>query len=341
MLRQISSSAVLLARQGVTELSTVPALSALAQNSSKWAYTSHTTALQSPRIPASFFSSAAAESKDFAHGISKNEEPTTEGLPGGKEYNPAPHPSKQPTDQDASYLLMHPVYSKEYVESVKPKHRPPANFLDNLAYYSIQTVRGTFDLITGYHPDRMNREKWLTRIVFLETVAGVPGMMGAMIRHLHSLRLMRRDHGWIHTLLEEAENERMHLLTFLQMKQPGMIMRGLVLATQGIFCNLFFLCYLISPTYCHRMVGYLEEEAVKTYTHLLSDLDAGKVPEWTGAPAPEIAIKYWRLEADATIRDLVLAVRADEACHSHVNHTFAGMKHDESNPFSTGSHTVP
>lgn len=79
-------------------------------------------------------------------------------------------------------------------------------FLDHVSYYSIQTVRTTFDLITGYHPDRMNREKWLTRIVFLETVAGVPGMMGAMIRHLHSLRLMRRDHGWIHTLLEEVRH---------------------------------------------------------------------------------------------------------------------------------------
>jgi len=42
----------------------------------------------------------------------------------------------------------------------------------------------------------------------LETVAGVPGMVGAMARHLRSLRTMTRDHGWIHTLLEEAENER-------------------------------------------------------------------------------------------------------------------------------------
>lgn len=79
------------------------------------------------QAPSSYFSSAAAEAKGFAQGISKNEEPTTEGLPGGKEYNPAPHPSKAATDQDASYLLMHPVYSKEYVESVKPKHRPPEN----------------------------------------------------------------------------------------------------------------------------------------------------------------------------------------------------------------------
>ncbi len=27
-------------------------------------------------------------------------------------------------------------------------------------------------------------------------------MVGAMIRHLNSLRRMERDHGWIHTLLE-------------------------------------------------------------------------------------------------------------------------------------------
>lgn len=29
-----------------------------------------------------------------------------------------------------------------------------------------------------------------------------------MCRHLQSLRLMKRDGGWISTLLQEAENER-------------------------------------------------------------------------------------------------------------------------------------
>ncbi len=71
------------------------------------------------------------------------------------------------------------------------------------------------------------------RMCFLETVAGVPGMVAAMLRHLRSLRTMRRDNGWIHTLLEEAENERMHLLTFLQLRQPGPLFRGAVLVTQG------------------------------------------------------------------------------------------------------------
>ena len=110
---------------------------------------------------------------------------------------------------------------------------------------------------------------------------------------------------------------------------------------QGIFCNAFFISYLISPSYCHRMVGYLEEEAVRTYTHLLSDMDAGHLHGWEAEPAPQIAKFYWRLGEKATIRDLVLFVRADEACHSHVNHTFAGMQSTDPNPFSPGSHEVP
>lgn len=62
--------------------------------------------------------------------------------------------------------------------------------------------------------------------------AGVPGMVGGMLRHMRSLRTMKRDHGWIHTLLEEAENERMHLLTFLQLREPGPLMRLMVLFGQ-------------------------------------------------------------------------------------------------------------
>jgi len=34
--------------------------------------------------------------------------------------------------------------------------------------------------------------------------------------------------------LEEAENERMHLMTALEMKQPGVVFRGTILLAQGI-----------------------------------------------------------------------------------------------------------
>ena len=81
---------------------------------------------------------------------------------------------------------------------------------------------------------------------------GVPGFSAAMIRHLHSLRRMQRDHGWIHTLLEEAENERMHLITFMSLKKPGPFFRAAVIATQYVFTAMFSLAYLINPNFCHR-----------------------------------------------------------------------------------------
>ncbi|KAM5474317.1 inducible alternative oxidase 2 [Microsporum audouinii] len=182
----------------------------------------------------------------------------------------------------------------------------------------------------------MNERKWLIRFVFLETVAGVPGMVGGMLRHLHSLRKMKRDNGWIETLLEEAYNERMHLLTFLKLAEPGWFMRLMVLGAQGVFFNGFFLSYLISPRTCHRFVGYLEEEAVLTYTHAIKDLEAGKLPAWSDLPAPDIAIKYWNMpEGHQKMLDLLYYVRADEAKHREVNHTLANLNQKiDPNPYA-------
>ena len=41
----------------------------------------------------------------------------------------------------------------------------------------------------------------------------------------------------IETLLEEAYNERMHLLTFLKMAEPGWFMKFMILGAQGVFFN--------------------------------------------------------------------------------------------------------
>lgn len=172
--------------------------------------------------------------------------------------------------------------------------------------------------------------------MFLETVAGVPGMVAGMLRHMRSLRRMQRDWGWIHTLLEEAENERMHLMTAIQLKQPSWAFRMCVIGAQGIFFNAFFVGYLCSPRFCHRFVGYLEEEAVKTYTKCIDDIDNGPLAHWQTQPALEIARTYWKLEKDATMRDVFLAIRADEAHHRLVNHNFADLEPDELNPFEPG-----
>lgn len=96
---------------------------------------------------------------------------------------------------------------------------PNPQFRDHVAFRLVGTARAFFDKISGYEPDKpMSAEKWLDRFIYLETVAAIPGMVAGALRHLQSLRLMRRDNGWIHTLLEEAENERMHLLTFIKVR---------------------------------------------------------------------------------------------------------------------------
>lgn len=165
--------------------------------------------------------------------------------------------------------------------------------------------------------------------------SGVPGMVAGMARHLRSLRSMNRDYGWIHTLLEEAENERMHLLIFMKMKDPGLMFRMMVIGAQGVFFNAFFLTYLITPKTCHRFVGYLEEEAVKTYTALLEDMDGPQhLKNWGNEGAPSIAINYYKLDVDATVKDVIKCIRADEAHHRDVNHTFAALDpHLDPNPF--------
>ncbi|NEX92003.1 alternative oxidase [Caulobacter sp. 17J65-9] len=160
------------------------------------------------------------------------------------------------------------------------------------------------------------------RAVVLETVAAVPGMVGATFSHLKALRRMRDDRGWIKTLMDEAENERMHLMTFIEVCKPTLFERAVVLLAQGIFYNFFFLLYLMSPKTAHRVVGYFEEEAVISYTHYLAEIDEGRSEN---VPAPEIAKRYWNLPDTATLRDVVLVVRADEAHHRDVNHDFANQ----------------
>jgi hypothetical protein len=165
-------------------------------------------------------------------------------------------------------------------------------------------------------------KKALTRVVFLETVAGVPGSVAATLRHLASLRRMKRDGGWINSLMAEAENERMHLLTFLTVRKPGPVIRSLVFLSQGIFFNFFWLAYLISPKFCHRLVGYLEEEAVVTYTHMLQDIDAGgDLKEWATTPAPEIAKKYCQ---DKHTAHASVLIDAYLTCDAHVGSLMFG-----------------
>ncbi|KAL0960657.1 hypothetical protein HGRIS_005685 [Hohenbuehelia grisea] len=121
----------------------------------------------------------------------------------------------------------------------------------------------------------------------------------------------------------------------MTLRRPSLFFRALVLGAQGVFYNMLFLTYMVAPKACHRFVGYLEEEAVLTYTRCIKDLEEGRIPEWTNEPAPEIAIDYWRLPADAKLIDVMYAVRSDESTHRFVNHSLANLNtKTDVNPFA-------
>jgi ubiquinol oxidase len=128
------------------------------------------------------------------------------------------------------------------------------------------------------------------------------------------------DRGWIKTLLDEAENERMHLMIFIEIAKPNWFERALVLFAQFVFWHFYFILYVFFPKTAHRMIGYFENQAVVSYTQYLEEIDAGRVEN---IPAPKIAIEYYSLLPDAKLRDVVIAVRADEQGHADVNHGMA------------------
>jgi ubiquinol oxidase len=176
-----------------------------------------------------------------------------------------------------------------------------------------------FVKLLRFFADLFFAKRYGHRAIVLETVAAVPGMVGGLWQHLNAIRKIRDDEGWIRTLLDEAENERMHLMTFIEIAQPNMIERFLIMIVQMIFYNFYFFLYLFAPRTAHRVVGYFEEEAVISYTQYLHEIDNGA---HENVAAPQIAIDYWGLSEDATLRDVVMVIRADEAEHRDVNHGF-------------------
>jgi len=191
-------------------------------------------------------------------------------------------------------------------------HHSPKGVSDRIAFGFTKLLR--------FCADTFFAKRYGHRAIVLETVAAVPGMVGATINHLKCLRRMCDDRGWIRTLMEEAENERMHLMTFIEVAKPTLFERLVILGVQWVFYLAFFALYLVSAKTAHRVVGYFEEEAVFSYTLYLKEIDEGRS---ANVPAPEIAKRYWNLPEGSSLRDVVLVVRADEAHHRDVNHGFA------------------
>ena len=174
-----------------------------------------------------------------------------------------------------------------------------------------------------FFADAFFAKRYGHRAVVLETIAGVPGMVAGMLIHLKSLRKGKRGYGpQIRELLAEAENERMHLMFFIEIAQPNWFERFLIISAQFIFWHFYLVFYLLSPSTAHKMIAYFEEEAVRSYEDYLVMIAHGKIEN---VPAPQLAIDYYDMRPEAKLYDMVYRVKLDEAKHSEVNHRMAGF----------------
>ena len=191
--------------------------------------------------------------------------------------------------------------------------KKPENFSD---FFALSMTK-FFRLIA----DTFFAKRYGHRAVVLETIAGVPGMVAGMLIHLRSLRKMQTGYGpQIREMLAEAENERMHLMFFIEIAKPNAFERLLVITAQGVFMTFYLFMYVFFPMTSHRMIGYFEDEAVKSYTEYLELVESGSV---MNINAPKIAIEYYGLSNKAKLSDLIRCVREDEMHHSDVNHNYA------------------
>ena len=132
----------------------------------------------------------------------------------------APSFSK-PRNISADSTSCHRFSGKE-MEHIEIAHRPTNTLSDSVALNAVRFLRFCMDKATRYrHPlesdgndpvlaekGKMTESKWLVRFIFLESVAGVPGMVGGMLRHLHSLRRLKRDNGWVRSRLHFMIGQR-------------------------------------------------------------------------------------------------------------------------------------
>ena len=191
-------------------------------------------------------------------------------------------------------------------------HYTPRNLRDKIAKKLVHLSAETASFLF--------QERYGHRAVVLETIASVPGMIGGTFQHLKSLRFIRDDNGWIKALLDESENERIHLLVYSEIAKPTAFERALIIIVQFFFSLIYGFVYLLSPKTAHRVVGYFEEEAIHSYERYLELVHEG-VHE--NVPATALGKSYWNLKDDARLTDMIEATIKDEMLHRDVNHKFA------------------
>jgi len=212
-----------------------------------------------------------------------------------------------PLARDAlQWRLPHNIWSRD---GVQLSHACAGSITDGLAYALVCTLTSCTDLLSGA-VFRRDERHWLRRLILLETMCSVPGRVAERLLGSHAG--LPRERGWMRALCGEAPKSRAHLSIAMSIHEPQPLFRSLVRLGEGVLLRSFSAWFVASPSFCRSFVAYLEEEAVKAYTSLLQDMDAGLLPRLAQLKAPAPACSFYGLPPETPLRDVFRCIRADE-----------------------------
>ncbi|EAN97989.1 hypothetical protein C3747_33g208 [Trypanosoma cruzi] len=246
------------------------------------------------------------------------------------------------------------------LEGERLTHSPPQRFSDHCCIYLVKLLR--------WCADKLFRERYLHRATMLKVIAPAPPLAGAMISHLRMI-LKKENPAYIpgkgdfatetRGLLAQAESHASHIRILMLLTEITYVERVAAVFLQAIHFAIFAFLFLLSPRVAFRLMGYLGEESVVIWTHMINDIDFGKVTE---RALPQDAIEYWGLhklkytrasaadvkrfdvrencdeeattgkhqqtsdvpeEEEITLRDLILLLRSDEMVWREACHRMA------------------
>ena len=249
-------------------------------------------------------------------------------------------PPVPPPSSDTAYLGSSTRYTNtttevlDTLEQGQLTHVLPARVGDHAAIVLVRLQR--------WFADRFARERYLHRATVLKVVAPSPAFAAAVVQHFSCL-IRVRENSKARMLLSEAENHQRHLHILMELAKPNPAEICAIYICQVVQFFVYLGLFTVAPRFAHRLVGYTLEESAVMYTHMINDIDAGKVGELPGGRLPDSAFKYWGMAHtpdDAatshngeppvgwSVRHLALLIRADEMEHRD-NHHKAANEYDE------------
>lgn len=243
----------------------------------------------------------------------------------------APHPLLRRQGVDVVGFIQqreNEAYTEAYLESVVPVHQLPRRWYERAAWRWLLAVRTVVGLLTGTfgRSQRVSERQLARRAMMLNCDGQATALSAVVIGHCRSMVRNTSDSGWVHTLAAEVECMRAQYAIWAALSPPSTMERIFDLM---LTLNLLTQCcivYLVAPSIIHAYQVYRAGEDLfwlGTTRHMLGR--PGRLPTWEQAKAPGPAHAFYALPPDASFKDVLRRMMADEASLRAINHQLAGL----------------